>query len=112
VEPMSPNSAIGKGSHSLSLHLLISLLELLFRLFQRLRNTVVRGRSWVWTGVHGPKPFGFTVFLVNATNRLFPIQDDVVILASSQPMCFFIVLRIRVIEGFCATPLNLARVSA
>jgi hypothetical protein len=38
-------SAAGKGPHSLTLHLFMSLLELLFRFVQRLGKPVVGGRS-------------------------------------------------------------------
>jgi hypothetical protein len=72
--------ALEKGSHSPGLDLLISLPELLFHLLQRFGKTIVKRRSGKGSGVHRPKPFSFTVFLVDATNRLFAIRDGVIIL--------------------------------
>jgi hypothetical protein len=78
-----------QGPYSRCLHFFISLLELLFGLFQRLGKTVVRRRGRKQRCVHGPNPPWRCRVLVNPTDRPFIVEDDIVVLRILPAQCVF-----------------------
>src|SRR5262249_44406990 len=87
IEDRTTFLAITKSRTSSS-HLLVSLPEGLFRLFQSLSKTAVKRGSGPRRSVDGPRPAGFssTEFLVDATNRSFPVYHGIVVLAPARTL--------------------------